>query len=268
MVSSEPNVLQPLLTEYVQLLEQELAGCIEAVYLVGSIALGAFDVRFSDIDFIAVMSRPARQDEIRRLRSVHQTIRTKYPRWGMEGSYFQWADLGRPKDQVAPYPCYHDNRFHPHAYHDLNLVAWWMLKNRGIAVRGPATETLAFTVDWDQLIAEMRVNLNTYWRSWTRRPVRLALLLSDWGIQWTVLGVLRQFYTFRENAIISKVEAGQYALSCLPERWHPLVREAINIREAKADSYRRSRTARAMVAVRFLRYIIATCGEYASLKEC
>lgn len=81
--------------------------------------------------------------------------------------------------------------------HDLNSVTWWILKNRGIALIGSDPKELAFTVDWDLLITRMVENLNTYWASWTKNPTKMAYLLTDNGIQWAVLGILRQFYTFK-----------------------------------------------------------------------
>ena len=88
-----------------------------------------------------------------------------------------------------------------------------------------------------------------------------AVMLADWGIQWTVLGVLRQFYSFRENSITTKVKAGEYALTCVPTRWHSLIQEAIDIREGKKGSAYRSRIVRMIEAVRFLKFIIQTCNE-------
>jgi hypothetical protein len=85
-------------------------------------------------------------------------------------------------------------------------------------------------------------------------------MYSDWGIQWTVLGVLRKFYSFRENSITTKVKAGEYALTCLPACWHRLIREAINIREGKETSAYQLRIARTIEAVRFLKFIIQTCN--------
>ncbi|MBZ0302050.1 MAG: DUF4111 domain-containing protein [Anaerolineae bacterium] len=83
---------------------------------------------------------------------------------------------------------------------------------------------------------------------------------SDWGIQWAVLGVLRQFYSFREGAITSKVGAGDYALQHLPPTWHRLIQEALNIRTQSGQCLYRSRLLRMMEAVRFMRYIIQTCN--------
>ena len=142
----------------------------------------------------------------------------------------------------------------------LNSVTWWELKNHGIPIVGPEPRNLAFTVDWDALIAEMMANLNSYWRSWTRHPRRIVILYSDWGVQWAVLGVLRQFYTFRENSITTKIRAGQYARGCLPQQWHPLIQEAIHIRQGKTDSFYRFRFGRMIQTIRFLDYIIEACN--------
>jgi hypothetical protein len=111
----------------------------------------------------------------------------------------------------------------------------------------------------------MRENLNSYWASWTKRPGRILALYSDWGIQWAVLGVLRQFYTFNERSITTKIRAGQYALGCLPGRWHKLIREAIDIRHGKKESAYRLRISRMIEAVIFLKYIIQLCNTSHSL---
>jgi hypothetical protein len=88
----------------------------------------------------------------------------------------------------------------------------------------------------------------------------LAALLSDWGVQWTVLGVLRQFYTLRERKIISKTEAGKYALGCLPERWQGIIAEAIAMRESPRCTQYGSKITRAVETYVFLKYIIRICN--------
>jgi hypothetical protein len=86
-------------------------------------------------------------------------------------------------------------------------------------------------------------------------------MYSDWGIQWSVFGILRLFYMFREDSITTNVRAANYALEHLPTQWHPLVQEAINIRQGTNVSFYRFKSGRMVEAVRFLKYIIKTCGE-------
>lgn len=151
-------------------------------------------------------------------------------------------------------------------------MTWWVLKHHGIALLGPSPQTLSFTVSWDELVARMYENLNSYWLSWTRTPNRLAQLFTDYGIQWAVLGILRLWYAFRENAICFgssacaialKTQAGRYALAHLSNRWHLLIQEAINLRDNPEHRLYKCRIHRGYDAVKFLHYMIRLCDEQA-----
>jgi len=255
-----PESLQPILENYIALVDQHLPDLVEAVYLEGSIALGEFNERFSDIDFVAMLNRQVNLKELEHLRQIHKRIEKDYPRWKLSGSYLQWDDLGHNQEKAGRLPHYHDGVLRTNGRFESDSVTSWILKNYGIALVGPTSQGLSFSVDWDRLSAKMRDNLNSYWVRWTKRPDRILVMLSDWGIQWCILGVLRQYYSFRESRITTKVRAGEYGLKCVPTRWHRLIREAIRIRESKENSAYRFRTARTVDAIRFLNYIMQTCN--------
>ena len=254
-----PESIRPILENYLSLVKGQLPDLLSALYLVGSTALDGFNERFSDIDFVAVLNRRATLTDIENLEQIHRVIDKNYPRWEMSGSYLQANDLGHFDDEVEPHP-YYAGVFRAAGHWELNSVTWWILKNHGIAVMGIEPQDLSFTVDWNQLITKMRENLNTFWASYAKRPKRIVSTLTDWGVQWTVLGVLRQFYTFRENTITTKEKAGTYALNCVPTHWHRLIREAINIREGKNSSAYRLKIERTIEVVGFVKYIIQTCN--------
>ena len=255
-----PAPIRPLLQSYLSLMQQQLPGWPHAFYLEGSIALGEFNEHFSDIDFIALLNHRATLAETVQLRRVHKAIEKNYPQWKMSGSYFHFDDFSRWPDAVESHPYYHDGVLRPNGRFEFDSVAGWILKNHDLALIGPEPQALSFSVNWTRLAAAMRENLNSYWVSWARRPDRIVALLSDWGIQWAVLGVLRQFYSFRENSITTKIKAGEYALNCVPARWHRLIREAIRIRERTRSSAYRSRIVRAIEAANFLNDIIRSCN--------
>lgn len=261
-----PEPIQPVIADYSSLTSKQLPNLLSGFYLVGSIALGEFNERFSDIDFVALLSQKAALEEIEALGNIHRAIEKKHPEWQMSGSYILTQDLGKLEGTLESHPHYHDGVLDPNSCSDLNSVTWWELKNHGITILGEAPGNLPFTVDWDLLITRMRENLNSYWMSWTKRPGRILAMYSDWGIQWAVLGVLRQFYTFNEHSITTKVRAGCYALGCLPVRWHQLIREAIDIRQGKEESTYRLRIVRMIEAVNFLKYVIQLCNVSQSLK--
>lgn len=261
MDSRIPALIQPLLTDYLAQIDAQIPNFLAGLYIHGSIALDAFNPRSSDIDFIALIDHPATTSEFERLRQIHQRITTQYPQWPFEGSYLQPADFGRSEPPAsAPYPLHHDGKLELSTDFDQNAVTWWVLEHHGIRVTGKPVEELGLSVSLDSLITGMKHNLNTYWASFTNKPARMLWLLGDFGIQWAVLGVLRQYYTFKEHAITSKTGAGEYALTTLPARWHRLIREAINIREESGASSYKTKVGRALDALQFMRYIIRRCN--------
>lgn len=255
-----PEPVQPVLERYVACCQELFPQLLSGFYILGSIALGEFNRYYSDIDFLTILNDRMTLPDIEKLRNIHQDIEKAFPQWKLSGSYIQPGNLGKLAETIEPHPHYHDGVLHVDVCNELNLVTWWELKNHGIALIGIEPGSLPFCVDWTVLITEMRENLNSYWVSWTRQPVRIIMLYSDWGIQWGITGVLRQFYTFRENAITTKIKAAEYALGCLPARWHPLIQEAINIRNRKDRSAYKSKMFRTWDAICFLKFIIQTCN--------
>jgi hypothetical protein len=255
-----PQPVQQVLDEYIALVQETLPGLLTGVYLHGSLALNAFNPGLSDIDFITITSRRCTATDIDTLRALHHTLTQRYPLAQLEGCYLQVQDVGRFEDTMPPHPYVHDGIFHASGYHDINAVTWWILKHRGIAVSGPPPDQFDIHIDWENLLVKMHHNLNTYWASFTTNPQRMTWLMKDYGVQWAVLGVLRQFYTFREQAITSKAGAGMYGLMHTPQQWHQLIQEAINIRAGSATSSYRFRIVRAIAARAFLQLIIAACN--------
>ena len=251
-----PETIRPLLQDYTQSFDASLPSLLAGVYLVGSLALGAFDEQRSDIDVIAVLSRPPTPADLAALRALHSGLRRRHPGPRLECSYIQWGDLGKPESQVPPFPGYHDGRLDPASHFELHPVTWWMLKKHALTLRGPAAAGLPFDAAWEALEAWTRDNLASYWGDWTRQPLLKAALLSDWAIEWTVLGVLRLHYTLHERQITSKQGAGEYALAHLPGEWHPIIQEALNLRAGRKERLFRGRVRRARQALRLLEHVI------------
>jgi hypothetical protein len=262
MPSQIPEILLPLLQEYTRQIDQETAGLVSALYLVGSIALDDFHDRFSDVDFAAVLSQPASAADFTVLQSLHTRLERLHPRWRnkVEGLYCQAADLGCPDSRGCQHLKWHDGRLLRADRLHMGAITWWILQNHGIQVFGPAGNHFSISIDWDSLARQQLENMNSYWASWARSPIRMGVLLSDWGVQWTVLGVLRQFFTLREHSITSKTGAAVYALPRVPGHFQGLIREAVGLRENPRQAFYRSRIRRAVDTISFLRYIIHTCS--------
>lgn len=260
-----PSVVQEELQEYMNMLDARFPGMLEGLYLHGSIALNAFVDGASDIDFIAVTKRTPNPKDVQALADIHQSIARKYQNHRMDGQYLVRADMGRL--DAAPCLYCRDNGKLVWVDQGPNPVTWWILQTSGITIAGPALDTYRINVDIERLVGYVLSNMNTYWVKRMRRMQkgRLAVLLLpnrlvEWEVQWSISGILRQYYTLREHRITSKLGACEYALQHVPETWHDVINDAISIRKGQKARCCRSKLHRINQTVECMKYIINHCN--------
>lgn len=260
-----PVSVQTVLNEYIALLHERLPNTLEGLYLQGSIALNAYVNDSSDIDFITVINRRLSEVEVRILSEIHKTIAGKYEKPEMDGVYIMWKDIGKLEADDDNYPYYNEGTLGYGAY--FNSITWWILKTNGVSIIGPEPSALKFEIDSQHLVSYVIENMNTYWAG---RVQRIENAMGnklypptseiDDEIEWSVLGLLRQHYTLKEHDIISKLGAGEYALLHMPMEWHPIIKEAINIRKGMKIKIFTSDEERINMALQFSKYIIQYCN--------
>lgn len=258
MEKTLPDVLQPLLADYLHALEP-LQAHFYGIYIYGSIALGAFEESESDIDILALTRGEWLPRELKQLKLLHmQLIRAHALGRRMEVFYVPQNYPGvthsdRKSGAFAPYPVMHDGIFSPATYGGLNAVTWWIIKNKGIRLLGPEVSELSLEVNWSDVLATMRFNLDVYFaRKASRRPYTY---LSDAGVEFAVSNLCRIFTTIEEGEIISKADSLKRWQDRLPERWRPLLAEAWRIRyHLDQPSCYRNRFQRMREMLAFIRY--------------
>jgi hypothetical protein len=271
-----PKTVTAVLQDYIGLLHDVLPDTIEGLYLHGSVALNAFVEDSSDIDFITIISRRLEHDELEILSTIHERISKKYKKPEMDGVYLLWEDVGllynQDQSDVTEFPYYNNNKLLIGPYFNFNPITWILLKQRGINIIGPNPSLLDLEISPIQLKTFVLDNMNTYWAERVRlveQSVEKLLNLSqeelDIEIEWTVLGLLRQFYTLKENGIISKLESGEYGLRHIPKEWHEIIREATNIRMGAKEKLFGSKKASIDSLVGLAIYIINYCNNNSSL---
>lgn len=239
---------------------------IESIYLYGSIALGNFIEGTSDIDFIIIVREPLNESSIQAISVAHQEVENEFPLTDMMGAYILANDVGKPLGEMDFVITYYNKQVHSNGYGaDINPITWWILKNDGIKVYG-SDMSLDYDADIKILVEYVVANLNTYWISWINR-LEEQLTISqfydqesvtkqlDEAVEWGTLGMLRQLYTVKEHAIKSKVQAGHYGITTIPEQWHKLIYEAIHIKQLSDDRLYNNNEKRLTDLVALLRYI-------------
>lgn len=241
---------------------------IESVYLYGSVALGDFIEGSSDIDFITILREAPTKSDIVVISAAHKELENILPETDIMGAYLLRSDLGKPQREITSLVTYYDRQVHTNGFGaDINPITWWILKNHGIRVYG-SPQILDYEVDIQAVVKYVINNLNTYWASWIHRlenqrtQIHLADAESvtkqlDEAVEWCTLGMLRQLYTLQEQDIKSKVQAGYYGITVLPQQWHELIYEAIYIKRQLPQRYYHSNEKRLTDLVALLRYIHA-----------
>ena len=269
-----PTPAGDVVDRFLARLDRALPGRVTGFYVVGSIGLGSFVARRSDIDFVAVLDGPLAGGEPARLRAVHRrawaralagdvALRRRWP-LVCNGSYVLAGDLMRSPDVVTPQAAHVAGHFAvaPSGGFDVNPVTWHILARHGIAVRGPARAQLTVHADAGELRRWVVDNLRAYWRPWAldarerRHPgARLAMRQYAAG---GVLGVSRLHYTLATGRIATKEQAGEYARYLFGARWQALIDDALAFRRGRpaVPPYRRHPRRRVDDAAAFVARVI------------
>jgi hypothetical protein len=252
-----------IIDEHIKMIETCLPNFLASYYIYGSVSLGAFDFNKSDIDFIAVTKRKAIETDIRILKKIHCDMHKKYRKTILDGMYLLNEDIASLKYN-SEISClrFNDGEFKGFQNFARDSIDAFQLIKHGITVKGQEIAKLDYVVDFDILTSKMRDNLNNYWLNWLNDcrkfpSIRyIGLLVSPKSVEWGILGVSRQYYTFREREITSKVGAGEYALQNLPQKWHKIIKEAMRLRKDNNKSFYNSIFERRNDALGYMDFII------------
>ncbi len=202
------------------LLGADLAG----TYLHGSLAMGCFNPRRSDLDLLVVGQRALTLDQ--RKLAIEGLLRLSGAPHPIEISALTQSDL-RPWRHPAPYDLHYSE-----AWRELADGSWrrWgdavttdpdlaahvtIVRRRGVCLSGAPIASVFPLVPpreyWDAIWADARESLAAV----ERHPVSV------------VLNACRVAAYARDGLVLSKDEGGQWALSALPEEWHRVVSAAL-----------------------------------------
>lgn len=247
---------------HISLLNARLPGALDSYYIIGSVALGAFEEGFSDVDFVVLLRGRPDGAALNELKQLHRELCSRFPQTALDGLYITQGDLTGQAGAQA-YPRFNHGKFLGLKAFEPGSVAVWELKKHGVCLSGRAPESLPFDVSPETLLSRMRANLDTYWRKWVRK---CRNPFSPWfygifglgAVEWGVLGISRLYYTFCEKDVTSKAGAGEYALQHVPEPWRGIVREALARKQNRVPQYI-SAPLRRRHALAYVEYMIDEC---------
>ncbi|MDC2865666.1 nucleotidyltransferase domain-containing protein [Bacillus sp. BP-3] len=255
MEYSIPKEVEFFLHQYVN----ELQGMISneklvGVYVYGSLALAAFHLETSDIDFVTVMKEQVSEAEKVKIRELHKRLSTHELGKRMDGMYIPLAHVGKQNHEMSPYLYCSEGKI-KEGHWDINSVTWWTIKNCGITVLGQKANELPYVVTWDDVISTMKYNVEQYWSEKVKRPY--LFLATEW-VESAVVTMGRIICTLEMERIVSKDEGLQYMVKYCKE-WEPLLQEVYWIRQKEGLKPSLSRWRRAQMTKQYLLFWIEEC---------
>lgn len=243
MLAPLPRPVEVAVRRYLGLADRLLPVRVVGAYVVGSVALGAYRRRRSDIDLVVVVDRRLAGTELRRLRVVQLAsgaattppalLRGDLALPGtVNATYVVEDDLTEPVSSIVPVAHHVGHTLEGGRGFDVNPVQWKTLADHGVAVRGPAPAELGLDPEAHTLAAWNRANLHSYWQPLAERLAAGRVPLSyryrpRWLTSWCVLGTPRLHATITTGGVLSKEAAGAYARATFAPQWEPIIDEAL-----------------------------------------
>lgn len=209
---------------------QILADQLSGLYLYGSLVTGDFDPEISDIDLLAVTSAPIDQRQFDALDQLHQAIAAEHPRWAgrIEIAYVAADVLRTFRTQASLIAVMSPGEpFHLKEAGRDWLINWWVVRNQGVALLGPAPQAAIGPIARAEFVRAVRDQAHE-WREWiyhmTTRPAQAYAIVT----------LCRALYAFTNGEQASKLQAAHWAQAQLPE-WAALIGQALQWRRAWRD---------------------------------
>jgi predicted nucleotidyltransferase len=225
--------LDEVLINYAQTSRDVLHDNFVGLYLLGSLAIGDFDLT-SDVDFMIATKDELSDEELNRVRSAHMRFTAQDTRWvkHFEYSFFSMRKLdaksspyladGSRNESEDRQIWYFDNgaRTPVRSDHDNTLVSRWTLRYRSPAVLGPEPATFAPEVTADELRREIRSSM----LGWEKLVIGDASPFDNRFHQvFLVLNNCRALEDLHEGRITSKKEGVNWARKHLDPEWQALI---------------------------------------------
>ena len=207
-----------------------LGGDLCGVYLLGSFAVGDADV-YSDVDFLVVTEAEVSSEQEAALQVMHGRLYALDSPWAqhLEGSYAPRERLRVVDPARSPF-LFLDNGASGLVLdnHCNTAVVRWTLREHGIVLVGPEPQSIVERVSEQVLREEALAGVREY-AEWAPEPTR-AGPMSRWKQPYLVLTFCRLLYTLTEARVVSKREAGEWAMGALDPQWSDLIRRALDDR--------------------------------------
>jgi predicted nucleotidyltransferase len=227
--------LREVLARFVGDITAELGDNLVGIYMVGSLAIGDFDLD-SDVDFLVIIQHELSEANTQHLPEIMTAIQEtgSYPANHLEGSFIPLADVNDWGIVGKKDFYYFDNGSTEleKTTHDNQWHVRWVLRERGITLLGPVPQTFVQPVPAEEIANEMKTAMLRSLKDFGDEIDRpRSFWNSRFGQSFAVLTYCRMLQTLKTGTVHSKKAAAAWAKGVVEPRWVPLIEQAWQERE-------------------------------------
>jgi predicted nucleotidyltransferase len=222
-----PQDVAGMLEALLASLQAELGATLVGVYLRGSLALGDFIPTTSDIDVLVIVEEPVTEAAFTKLVALHTDLAALPNPYAnrLEIAYLDRVALRRfVPGQVHP-TLGQGETLTWSEHRDNWILERWTVREHGVALLGPAPQTLIDPIPAEEIRRAVRVRLRD-WAAWANQPDDPDWRLPRSHKAYVVETMCRALYTLACGALCTKPQAVAWALATLSEPWRSTVERA------------------------------------------
>ena len=212
-----------LLDHLLATLQRILGSKLVSLYLGGSLVIGDFDIKRSDIDLVAVVSSEIDDKEFDDLKSMHHTLVNESPEWDdrIEVCYITAEALGKVKSSssqivnISP-----GEPIHRKVSSIEWIMNWYLTREKAITLYGPKPTQIIELLTKDDFIQSVISHVNS-WDKWVSEIPK-----NTYAQSYVRLSLCRALYSYKNGDQVSKIQAAKWVLKELP-KWSKVVNEAL-----------------------------------------
>jgi len=205
-------------------IHNRLSHNLVGVYLRGSLAMGDFIPETSDLDVLAVTERPVDETEFIALLELHAQIAASPNTYArrLEMAYIDKAALRRFQPGLRHPTLGQGEKLTWSEHHENWILERWVVRQHGIALLGPAAQSLIDPISPAEIRNAVRLRLPD-WVEWAQTPDDPDWLLPRSHKAYAIETMCRALYTLANGKLGSKPQSVKWALKTLPEPWRTTV---------------------------------------------
>lgn len=200
------------------------------LYLSGSLVLGDFDPKVSDIDLVAVLTSSVTDQEFKTLQAMHAKLVQKFKQWHdrIEVCYISVSALKHVKSRsnnivnISP-----GEPFHRLKADKKWLMKWYLTREHSLTLFGPPPQTIIESISPEEFIKSVK-NHAQFWQKWVYDMRSLK------AQAYAILTMCRALYVCKHGEQVSKKQAALWVEKQFPQ-WFPLIQNALAWRKVKTD---------------------------------